>query len=185
MGDFLISKEDLKKIFGVELVSFTDEEMKKLVLSVTDEEIKAEIEAYKKDFEFNVKESADLIKAVKASLAVRKGVKEYGLDAFSANFLDINSNNLGSMPFIEACTEMQNGVGYAGEGDVFTASFVGALLKTLKETSFVEIFCPDWKNNMVFLSHMGAGLEKLELYLTRKLVWRSEYNKRNGTKERL
>lgn len=35
-----------------------------------------------------------------------------------------------------------------------------------------------------FLSHMGAGLEKLELYLTRELVWRSEYNERNGTKER-
>ena len=35
-----------------------------------------------------------------------------------------------------------------------------------------------------FLSHMGAGLEKLELYLTRDLVWRSEYNERNGTKER-
>ncbi|MBE5750415.1 MAG: hypothetical protein E7346_06070 [Clostridiales bacterium] len=155
MGDFLISKEDLKKIFGVDLISFTDEEMKKLVLSVTDEEIKAEIAAYKKDFEFNVEESADLIKAVKASLAVRKGVKEYGLDAFSANFLDINSNNLGSMPFIEACKEMQNGVGYAGEGDVLTASFVGALLKTFKETSFVEIFCPDWKNDKLLISHMG------------------------------
>lgn len=32
---------------------------------------------------------------------------------------------------------------------------------------------------------MGAGLEKLELYLTRELVWRSEDNERNGTKERL
>ena len=36
-----------------------------------------------------------------------------------------------------------------------TAAFVGALLKGYKETNFVEIFCPDWKNDMMFLSHMG------------------------------
>ena len=50
---------------------------------------------------------------------------------------------------------MQRGVGYAGEGDAFTASLVGALLKNYKETSFVEIFCPDWKNDALFISHMG------------------------------
>ena len=50
---------------------------------------------------------------------------------------------------------MENGIGYAGEGDVMTAAFTGALLQGYEETSFVEIFCPDWKNNTLFLSHMG------------------------------
>jgi len=155
MGDFLISKENLKEIFGVELVNFSDEEMKKLTESVLDKDVKNEIEVYKKEFEFNIEENQALYNAVKAGLAVRKGIEDNKLDAFSVNFLDINSRNLGSMPFVECCKQMQNGVGYAGEGDVLTASFVGALLKTFNQTSFVEIFCPDWKNDKLLISHMG------------------------------
>lgn len=155
MGDFLISKENLKETFGVELVNFSDEEMKKLTESVLDEEVKNEIAVYKKEFEFNIEENKALYNAVKAGLAVRKGIEDNKLDAFSVNFLDINSRNLGSMPFVECCKQMQNGVGYAGEGDVLTASFVGALLKGFEQTSFVEIFCPDWKNDKLLISHMG------------------------------
>ena len=59
------------------------------------------------------------------------------------------------MPFLEACKSMERGIGYAGEGDPLTASFTGALLQGYPESSFVEIFCPDWKNDVLFLSHMG------------------------------
>ena len=60
-----------------------------------------------------------------------------------------------TMPFIECCKAMRRGIGYAGEGDALTAAFVGALLRGWQDTNFVEIFCPDWKNNLLFLSHMG------------------------------
>ena len=50
---------------------------------------------------------------------------------------------------------MARGIGYAGEGDILTASFTGALLKGFPDSSFVEIFCPDWRGNTLFLSHMG------------------------------
>lgn len=50
---------------------------------------------------------------------------------------------------------MMKGTGYAGEGDVLTASLVGALGSTLGETTFTEMFCPDWSRGRVFLSHMG------------------------------
>lgn len=50
---------------------------------------------------------------------------------------------------------MERGIGYAGEGDVLTASFVGALLRGFPDTTFVEIFCPDWKGGTLLLSHMG------------------------------
>ena len=50
---------------------------------------------------------------------------------------------------------MSRGRGYAGEGDALTASLVGALMRSYPDTSFVEIFCPDWKNNSILLSHMG------------------------------
>ncbi len=155
MGDFLISKEEAKEIFGIEIVSFDDEKLKALVDGVSESAIKEEKENYKKDYTVAFDDEELFDKAVKAALAVRQGVKDNNLDAFSVNFLEVTTKNLGSMPFVECCKAMQNGIGYAGEGDVLTASFVGALLKTFNDVSFIEIFCPDWQNNKLLISHMG------------------------------
>jgi L-arabinose isomerase len=59
------------------------------------------------------------------------------------------------MPFLEASKAMARGIGYAGEGDVLTAAFVGALASVYPQTSFTEIFCPDWEGDQIFISHMG------------------------------
>jgi L-arabinose isomerase len=156
MGDFLISKEDAKNIFGVDMINLSDDQMKKLTDSISDLDIEAEKEEYIKDYVSGGKIGDDLLsKAVRAALAVRKGISEMGLDAFSINFLDVSNKNLGSMPFIECCKQMQMGVGYAGEGDALTASIIGALMKGFDDVSFIEIFCPDWKKNKLMISHMG------------------------------
>ena len=59
------------------------------------------------------------------------------------------------MPFTEACKMLMRGLGYAGEGDVLTAGLVGALRSVYSNTTFVEVFCPDWKEDVLLLSHMG------------------------------
>jgi L-arabinose isomerase len=46
-------------------------------------------------------------------------------------------------------------VGYGGEGDLLTASLVAALAGSYPESSFTEMFCPDWEHGTVYLSHMG------------------------------
>ena len=156
MGDFLINKEEMKNNFGVELVNYSEKEMRELYDSVSKEEVKAERAAYGEEFIIPENINEDKLKtSVKACLAVRKAVKEDKLDAFTVNFLDVNRDNLQNMPFVECCKEMSGGIGYAGEGDALTASFVGAIAKSFKDFSFVEIFCPDWKENRIFISHMG------------------------------
>jgi L-arabinose isomerase len=50
---------------------------------------------------------------------------------------------------------MERGIGYAGEGDILTALLVAALAAGIPDTSFTEMFCPDWGGGSVFLSHMG------------------------------
>ena len=156
MGDFLVTKEEVKKAFGIELVNYGDEDMQKVFNAVSCEEIKAERAVYDKEFALPEKVDEDkLATSIKSCLAVRKAVKDDKLDAFTVNFLDITKSNLKNMPFIECCKEMQNSVGYAGEGDALTASFVGAIAKGFNDFSFVEIFCPDWKENRLFISHMG------------------------------
>lgn len=156
MGDFLVSDKEVKDAFGIELVHFGDKEMKAAFDSVSEKDINKERESYNAEFDVcgNINEEK-LTTSIKSCLAVRKAIKEKNLDAFTVNFLDITKSNLGNMPFIECCKEMANGVGYAGEGDTLTASFVGAVAKVFKDFSFVEIFCPDWKENRLFISHMG------------------------------
>jgi L-arabinose isomerase len=65
------------------------------------------------------------------------------------------------MPFLEISQAMSRGTGYAGEGDVITAALVGALASAFSEVTFTEMFCPDWKNNRILLSHMGEANPKL------------------------
>jgi L-arabinose isomerase len=84
------------------------------------------------------------------------------LTAFTINFMAVDqSMGLPTMPFLEASKAMARGIGYAGEGDVLTAALVGSLASVYPETSFTEMFCPDWKGNQIFLSHMGEMNYKL------------------------
>jgi len=88
---------------------------------------------------------------------VRKWLEREDLDAFTVNFMTIGPDETGlaTMPFMEASKAMARGIGYAGEGDVLTSAFTGAVTRAFPDSSFVEIFCPDWKGDTLFLSHMG------------------------------
>ena len=157
MGDFTVSPAEFKEVFGATISDADAVALGKIYDGITDEEVAVEIEAMKARFPF----ADDIVEdefhnAIRSGLAVRKYVNDNGFTAFSANFLKVGEGSgVSSMPFIEACLAMERGIGYAGEGDGLTAAFTGALLSAYPETSFVEIFCPDWKNNMVLLSHMG------------------------------
>lgn len=170
MEDFTVSEDVLKSRFGIDVIKSDKDELKKITAEVTDDEIKAEVE---KELSLGKKISEIEDEAIWASartnIALRKWIEAKKLDALTVNFLGVTDAGLDTMPFMGACFAMQDGIGYAGEGDTFTASLVGALLKNYKETSFIEIFCPDWKNDTLFISHMGemnyrvAGRE-LELF---------------------
>ncbi len=154
MGDFLISDEEMKSRFGVEVIRPSVEEMRSYSAKVTDTEIE---KTYSEDLEKYVKcddfDDAEYRENVRSKLAVNKMLQDKCASAFTLNFSAVTG--LPAMPFIAACEGMEKGIGYAGEGDTLTASFVGAFLQGYEQTNFVEIFCPDWKNNTLFLSHMG------------------------------
>ncbi len=157
MGDFLISDEELKDVFGVEAVYSNGEELTSLRKSVTEEEIDREIEFDAGHYvEIGEVDDETHRKTARNCLAVRKWIEKHNLDAFTVNFREIRpENGLEVMPFMEACKAMARGIGYAGEGDVLTAAVTGALIRGFKDAAFVEIFCPDWRGNTLLLSHMG------------------------------
>lgn len=156
MGDFAIS-EHLYGEIGIERVALSSDEAKKYFAGVTEDEIDALIASDKERYAVDGDIPADFLRnAIRGDLAVRKWIEEKKLTAFTANFLNVNSTfGLAGIPFAEADRAMERGIGYAGEGDVLTSAFTAALMSVSDEASFIEMFCPDWKNNMIFLSHMG------------------------------
>jgi L-arabinose isomerase len=124
----------------------------------TQAELDREYEADSKTYEVDPALTREVYdRSARVCLAVRRWVEEEKLSAFTINFLETEGSRPGLpvMPFTECCRAMAHGVGYAGEGDVLTAALVGALLTVYPETTFTEMFCPDWAHGSVFLSHMG------------------------------
>lgn len=149
MGDFRIPEGE----FGMQEIPYKDDEK----YMPSEEEIREEINWEKEHFLIaeDVPEEVQY-NTVKNGLKLRKWVKKNALDAFSINFLKCDRNmGFSVVPFSECSKAMAGGTGYAGEGDVLTALLCGTFLKVNKETTFTEMFCPDWKGNRIFLSHMG------------------------------
>ncbi len=157
MGDFLVSDERYKSSIGAEVSYMTPEVVAEYVAKVTDEEIEAEIALDRTKYDVDVSYVEEYKLATKSGLAVRKWVEDEGLTACSINFLTLDICNLPKMPFPECCKIMERGMGYAGEGDVLTAGLVGALMKVYPNTAFTEMFCPDWEQDVLLMSHMGES----------------------------
>ena len=157
MGDFLVSDEEYKSKIGAEVSYMTADVMEKYVASVTDEEIEAEVALDKKNFIWEIENEEYYRTSVKAGLAVRKWVEEEKLTAATLNFLAMDECGLPTMPFVECSKMLARGLGYAGEGDVLTAGLVGALQSVYPNATFAEMFCPDWKEDVILLNHMGEG----------------------------
>lgn len=156
MGDFQISGKEFSDKIGATIVKFNENDVHKYLSMITDKEIQDEMRNDLDNYKAISVDPSRHYHTTRCSLILRKWLDSERLDAFTLNFQNINMNSpLKYVPFIEASKSMERGTGYAGEGDVLTAAFCGALLKICPETSFAEMFCPDWKGGSIFLSHMA------------------------------
>ena len=156
MGDFSVPYKTLKETIGIGIIEEVPESVSRLLPDKDDPAVLEEIESDRIWYEIeNITESSHL-NSVRIGHAIRKWIEEKNLDGYSINFSEISkSSGFPVFPFLEASKAMARGIGYAGEGDVLTAAVVGALMKIYPDSSFTEMFCPDWKGGRVFLSHMG------------------------------
>lgn len=120
-------------------------------------EIAAEMEQDNAAFELAPGLSAESHRrTTECGLRLRKWIEANCLDAFTINFTRCaKADGWTVVPFLECSKAMARGIGYAGEGDVLTALFCGVLMRIWEETTFSEMFCPDWEGNRIFVSHMG------------------------------
>jgi L-arabinose isomerase len=155
MGDFSISSDVMAEI-GVATIAASPADVAEFAPSPDAAEVAEEMLADRARFDSANLADDVLLKSEVSGLAVRKWMAANDLTGFTANFQEITKDcGLEVMPFLEASKAMSRGQGYAGEGDVLTAALVGALATRFPETTFTEMFCPDWRNGTLFLSHMG------------------------------
>lgn len=157
MGDFMISDEAYAAQIGAQVVYMDQPTVANYLAQITEEEIDAEAAIDQRLFTMNVSNLFHYRESLRAGLAIRKWADAERLTALTVNFLTLDICGLPKMPFAECCKTMMRGLGYAGEGDVLTAGLVGALRSVYENTSFVEMFCPDWKEDTILLSHMGEA----------------------------
>jgi L-arabinose isomerase len=156
MGDFYLPAEIMKSTIGLETVQYDFADNDKYKAMVSDQDIEKEMANDHDSFNvIDVNRDIHYVSTL-ANLMIRRWVEKNELTALTVNFLEITkASGIPRMPFVEASRSMARGLGYAGEGDALTAALVGALLYVFPETSFVEMFCPGWSDNTVFISHMG------------------------------
>jgi len=161
MGDFLISDERYKSDIGAEVKYMTADVIREYLPQVTDEEVDAEIAADHARYSVEVTFQEEYRAATRSGLAIRKWMETENLNCCTVNFLTLDTCGMPKMPFVECCKIMERGQGYAGEGDVLTAGLVGALMSVWPNTAFTEMFCPDWEQDVILLSHMGESNPRL------------------------
>ena len=164
MGDFAVDPMVLHSVFGIEVDTVGIDDLSNEIGRVTQNEVAEEIRLDRERFHVEAKEETHE-RSIRVSLGIRRLLEQGsrgslarpGYSAFSMNFpaFDRADRPADTVPFLEASKAMARGLGYGGEGDVLSACLVGALSAAFGETTFTEIFCPDWKGDSLFLSHMG------------------------------
>ncbi|MFW6107853.1 MAG: L-arabinose isomerase family protein [bacterium] len=155
MGDFAVAPDVLKGHLGIPVTQRPPGDLAEYVEGVSDEEVAAEMARDRERFAVDCDEAVHR-RSTRVGLGLRRLLETEAVDAISANFMAFDGRPpVDTVPFVELSKAMERGIGYAGEGDVLTASLVGALLAAFPATTFTEIFCPDWRGGALFLSHMG------------------------------
>ncbi len=156
MGDFSVAEEVLAEKLGVEVKQIGLDELDAAVRQVAPDDITREVAEDRERFHCELSDDTHA-RSVRVGLGLRKILDEGGFKALSVNFQAFTTRErpADTMPFLEISKAMARGVGYGGEGDVLTASLVGALARAFGAVTFTEIFCADWAGDNLFLSHMG------------------------------
>ncbi len=156
MGDFAVADRLLEALLGIAVEQKDMGALEDAAREVSNAAIDAELAADRLRYEVVAREEVHR-RSVRVGLALRRVLEEGTFGAFTFNFGAFNSGEgpVDTVPFLEASKAMARGLGYAGEGDALTAALVGVVNHAFGRTTFTEIFCPDWKGNALFISHMG------------------------------
>jgi len=156
MDDFKVPDKLLEKKYNFKIIQAEASDILGIEKDINDKDVDEEIKHNMDKHKVKIS-SPDLYRnSIRTGLAIRKWRESNKLNAFVANaFYFSRDIRLPFIPFLEISKALSRGIGYAGEGDILTASFTASLMSSFPDSTFTEMFCPDWQNDAIFLSHAG------------------------------
>lgn len=159
MGDFSVESEVLTEGLGPRIKEISFSSLAKRVKEIKKEDAEHCIEEDRKKFlvDKNLKRETHF-RSAKLELALRRVVKEENLSALAINFSAFDSSaGVETVPFLGISKLLGEGLGYGGEGDIYSATVVYLLQLLAGKANFVEMFTTDYKNNCILMNHMGES----------------------------
>jgi L-arabinose isomerase len=150
--------------FGWEINGYGVGDLAQYVNAVTDEEVDALYEEYKKNYNI-IDESADSVKSIKYQAKIEIGMERFlvdgGFGAFTTTFEDLHG--LDQLPGLAVQRLMEKGYGFAGEGDWKTAAMVRLTKIMGTNTGLGTSFMEDYTYHMDPVNPMVLGAHMLEI----------------------
>lgn len=151
MGDFAVDPGVLRGAFGHTVHELAEDEILNEMNEVPGGEVDEAYGAEAARYPFEG-DAENLKTNIRQYLAFKKIFDRNHYSAYTMNFNDFNKT---PVPFYAINNLMKDAVGYAGEGDILTASLGKAMNILSEKACFSEFFCPDWKKSLLIMSHMG------------------------------
>jgi len=174
MGDFGVDTTYLNATLGPEVRHIPLNLLADRIRAVKDREVDEELASDRKHFKIDPGVSEDIHReSNRVYLGLKKVVEEMSLNGFSMHFQGILENpGIRTLPFLAISKLQQQGLTYAGEGDVLGVT--GGLMSRYLtgDTLFTETFCPDFKGKRIVMGHMG---ESNPTFGTRTLLRRKKF----------
>jgi len=159
MLDLQIGADEFLRTMGIRAKAVTTSEFAGLMGEVKPAEMTERVERYRRTFQMgsNVHDSL-LVKTAKGEMALRMLLSRADSRACGLNFLELcNDEHVADGLHIAASMLMNEGLGYAGEGDWVTAVLVRGMQQGFGVASFSEIFSIGYADHRLLLKHWGEG----------------------------
>ena len=159
MLDLQTAGDDFIKKFGLRPKTVSLKKFSKLLNNVDDYSISQYVQRYRDIFEIseNVSEPL-LLKTAAGEVALRLLMKDAESSACGLNFVEFcNDESIADPLHVASSVLMQEGYGYAGEGDWLGATMVYGMQQGFGIASFSEMFSVGYADNRLVLRHWGEG----------------------------
>jgi L-arabinose isomerase len=159
MGDFGVDTTQLNATLGPEVRHVPLNMLADRIKTVEGAHIDGEMASDRKSFEIEPDVDEDIHReSNRVYLGLKKVSEELSLNGFSMHFQGILENpEIRTLPFLAISKLQQQGLAYAGEGDVLgvTGNLMSRYLTG--DTLFTETFCPDFEGGRFVMGHMGES----------------------------
>ncbi len=159
MHDTITDFAAMMRVIGPEIREERMGDVYRMMESLTDQEIRKQIEKDKKVFAIDTDLPEEShIHAVKIMLAFEKILEREGYAGYTANF-DVfkGDGRFRQLGLLAASNLMAKGYGYGAEGDVNSTTLVSAFHILGGAANFTEMYAMDFSRNSMLMSHMGEG----------------------------